>query len=408
MSLAPSGRSRPTILYLTHRVPYPLDKGDRIRSFNHLKYIARRADVYLGCLADEAVAESTVATLRGHCVRLAIERLGVSRWPRALFSLVCGRTVTEGAFRSPGLQATLAGWVRETRFDAVLLSSSGLVSYYLHEPALRTVPAVVDLVDVDSQKWFDYAAATAGPKAWLYRTEGRRLRRLEQEIAKWARAVLIISEEEADVYRSFGPAEAVRVISNGTELDAAPTPPSDGEVCTFVGALDYLPNVDGIGWFAREVWPAIHRQRPAARLAIVGRKPAAAVQALGAISGVEVVGPVPAVTPYLARSALVVVPLRIARGVQNKVLEAMAAGRAVVTSPQALAGLKAEPGVHLLSAATPEEWVSTVVRVLGDTAERDRLARAGRRYVEEHHSWDSCLKPFDDLLGLGPVPGGSP
>jgi sugar transferase (PEP-CTERM/EpsH1 system associated) len=398
---------RPNILYLTHRVPYPLDKGDRIRSFNHLRYIARRANVHLACLADEAVSEATIATLRSLSVQLAIERLGAGRWPRAILSLVRGRTVTEGAFRSPGLQSTLAEWVSQTRFDAMLLSSSGMVSYPRNEPRLSQVPVVVDLVDVDSQKWFDYAAASSGPKAWLYRIEGRRLRQLEQELPKWARAVLIISEEEADIYRSYADPASVRVVSIGTELNGEPAPPVDGETCTFVGALDYMPNVDGIGWFAREVWPAIVKERPAARLVIVGRKPVASVQSLGSLPGIEVVGPVPEVKSYLARSAVIVAPLRIARGVQNKVLEAMAAGRVVVASPQALAGIRAEPDVHLLLASTPDEWLTAITRLLDAPDYRNRLAAAGRRYVEDHHSWDICLKPLDDLLGL-PPPSGEP
>jgi sugar transferase (PEP-CTERM/EpsH1 system associated) len=398
---------RPNILYLTHRVPYPLDKGDRIRSFNHLRYIARRANVHLACLADEAVSEATIATLRSLSVQLAIERLGAGRWPRAILSLVRGRTVTEGAFRSPGLQSTLAEWVSQTRFDAMLLSSSGMVSYPRNEPRLSQVPVVVDLVDVDSQKWFDYAAASSGPKAWLYRIEGRRLRQLEQELPKWARAVLIISEEEADIYRSYADPASVRVVSIGTELNGEPAPPVDGETCTFVGALDYMPNVDGIGWFAREVWPAIVKERPVARLVIVGRKPAASVQSLGSLPGIEVVGPVPEVKSYLARSAVIVAPLRIARGVQNKVLEAMAAGRVVVASPQALAGIRAEPDVHLLLASTPDEWLTAITRLLDAPDYRNRLAAAGRRYVEDHHSWDICLKPLDDLLGL-PPPSGEP
>ena len=399
-----ASRPRPNILYLTHRVPYPLDKGDRIRSFNILKYISQRASLHLASLSDEDVAPTTVTALESYCARLAIIPIGLGRWPNAARSFLFGRTVTEGAFRSRAMQAQLTDWARETRFDAMIMSSSGMMSYRQRERELRGVPAVMDLVDVDSQKWFDYSASSLGPKAWLYRTEGRRLREFEREIARQVRAVTVISEAEAEIFRAFGPSDAVRVVHQGCEVSQVIAPPADSETCTFVGALDYLPNVDGIGWFAREVWPAIHRRRPTARLEVVGRKPVAAVQALASLPGVTVVGPVPDVRPYLDRSAVVVVPLRIARGVQNKVLEAMAAGRAVVSSPQALTGLKAEPGVHVLTAASPDEWEHLLLRVLDDSGLRAGLGSAARRYVEEHHSWESCLKPLDELLGLAPEP----
>ncbi len=170
----------------------------------------------------------------------------------------------------------------------------------------------------------------------------------------------------------------------------------------FVGALDYRPNVDAACWFSRAVWPAVRRARPEARFYLVGRRPAPAVQALAALPGVDVIGQVPDVRPYVARSAVAVVPLRIARGVQNKVLEALAMAKATVASPMTLAGLRGEstPGVVMASAA--QEWAAAVVRLLDDAPQRHRLGEAGRRYVAAHHCWGHCLEPFLDLLRLPP------
>jgi polysaccharide biosynthesis protein PslH len=392
---------RPPILYLTHRVPYPPDKGDRIRAFHLLRSLSRRAAVHLACLADEPPDPGAIAALRPHCERVAV--IGLGRWgrgARALGALARGRTATEGAFHSPDLEATLRRWARQTRFHAALASASSLVPYPRLEE-LRDVPAVIDLVDVDSQKWLDYAAADRGPRAWLYRTEGRRLRRLERGLPDWARAVTLVSEAEAELYRRFRPAGAVHAITNGVDLETfRPDPSAPEQGCVFVGALDYRPNVDGAVWFCRDIWPAIRRRHPRATISLVGRRPAAAVRRLGREPGVELIGPVPDVRPHLAGAAVAVVPLRIARGVQNKVLEALAMGKAVVASPQALAGLRAEPGVHALAASTPHEWAEAVSRLLEDEALRRGLGSAGRRYVEEHHRWETCLGPFAPLLGL--------
>jgi sugar transferase (PEP-CTERM/EpsH1 system associated) len=284
---------------------------------------------------------------------------------------------------------------------------------YLRLPELRAVPAVIDVMDVDSQKWFDYAAATRGPRAWLFRTEGRRLRRLEQALPAWARAVTLVGAAEAALYREFCAPGEVRAVTNGVDLDYfRPGPQAEGPACVFVGALDYLPNVDAAEWFCREVWPTVLRRRPEAKFLLVGRRPAPAVQRLAALPGVEVVGQVPDVRPHVARAAVTVVPLRIARGIQNKALESLAMAKPTVVSPPTLAGLKAEPGVHLLCASSPAEWAAAVLRLFDDRDLCRRLGEAGRRYVEENHHWDRCLGPFADLLGLPeappPVPATSP
>jgi sugar transferase (PEP-CTERM/EpsH1 system associated) len=396
-----SEQRRPDILYLVHRVPYPPDKGDRIRTFHILRHLAQRASVHLACLADEPVNERVQPALAQYARQVAIVPLG--RWTRrlrVLRSLAAGHTASEGAFCSPQLRAVLRQWGGETHFHAVLASASSLVPY-LRMPELQSSPALVDLVDVDSQKWLDYAAAGRGPRSWLYRLEGRRLRRIEQRLPTWTRGVMLVSEAEADLYRGFSEPGPVHAISNGVDLDFfTPQPPATEPACVFVGALDYRPNVDGAVWFCDHVWPEIHRRRPDARLSLVGRNPVAAVRRLDSVPGVTVVGQVPDVRPYLTRASVAVVPLQIARGVQNKVLEALAMSRAVVTSPAALEGLQAEPGVHLLTASARTEWADTVVGLLADGDWRQRLGAAGRQYVEEYHRWDRCLESIDALLGL--------
>ncbi len=388
------------VLLLTHRVPFPPDKGDRILTYHLLKYLAARARVHLACPADEATTSATVARLEPLCVRMTLDPLGRGRWPRALASWLSGRTLTEGAFHSPQLLQTVRRWAEEVRFNACLAVSSSMLQY-LDVPGLAGVPTVAHLVDVDSQKWLDLAAATWGPRAWLYRTEGRRLRRLERGLPARVRAVVLVSEAEANVYRGFCAPGNVCVVPNGVDTDYFhPAEAQTSADCVFVGALDYLPNSDGIRWLCREVWPKVRRQRPDARLRIVGRNPSHAVRRLGTQAGVDVVGPVPDVRPYLANAGIAVVPLRLARGVQNKVLEALAMGKAVVATSPALAALDVHNEVDVLCADGVDAWTDAIVRLLTDAGLRRRLGAAGRKYVEQRHHWDTCLARLDPLLGL--------
>jgi sugar transferase (PEP-CTERM/EpsH1 system associated) len=386
------------LLYITHRVPYPPDKGDRIRNWNVLNYLAHRTRVHLACLADEPVSDDTRGILGQVCARLMIVRSDRRRWMRMVHSVLSGRTLSEGAFSSRLLRQTVRDWIRETDFNAVMVSASSLAPYARE---ISNLPAVVDLIDVDSEKWLSYAGASSYPMSIAYRFEANRLRNLERDLPTWCKAVLLVSEAETQLYKQFAGPGPVYTVTNGVDLEYfqprdIPTEPA----CTFVGALDYRPNVDGVRWFAESVWPELNRRRPHLRLRLVGRRPVAQVLALASIPGIEVIGQVPDVRPWLARSAVVIIPLRIARGVQNKVLESLAMAKAVVASPAANSGLKAVPGEHLLNANRPMEWSDSIEQLLDSGDLRTRLGLAGRQFVEAYHSWEKCLSPLDSILDL--------
>jgi polysaccharide biosynthesis protein PslH len=394
--------TRPNVLYLIHRVPYPPDKGDRIRSYHLLRYLSQRATVHLACLADEPVSAETKTALKGLSARLAIVPLGNwSRWLQLPAAFFGGQTISESVFHSPNLVEVLRGWGKETNFNVSLASASSMVPYQRLDE-FRDVPAVVDLMDVDSQKWLDYSAAERGFRGRVYQMEGRRLRELERTLPLWARAVTLVSDAEADLFRQFCSWDGVHAVTNGVDQDyfrpADPSPAEDG--CVFVGALDYRPNVDAACWFSKEIWPQIRRRCPEARFRIVGRQPVPEVVSLAKLPGVEVVGQVSDVRPYVAEAAVAVVPLRMARGVQNKVLEAMAMAKPVVASPQGLTGLRHKLDLPALTASEVREWVEHVIRLLNNPTLRRQLGEAGRRYVEAHHNWEHCLEPFGPLLGL--------
>ncbi len=396
------------LLYLVHRIPYPPNRGDRIRSYHLLRFLAARHNVHLACLADEPVPAEHKAALAAWCARVAIVPLkGRARWLHAAASLARGRSATAGLFESAELRKVVDAWARDTKFDAAVAFCSSMVPY-LHVPALAETPAIVDLVDVDSQKWFDYAAGASPPKRWLFRLEGRRVHRLEVNAARRCRALATVSEAEAKLCREHCAPTPVYGISNGVDLDyfgatpplaeQAVEPPVAEPQCVFVGALDYRANVDGLAWFCREVWPELRQRYPRASLTAVGRNPIASVRRLAELPGVRVAADVPDVRPYLARATAVVAPLRVARGIQNKVLEALAARRAVVASSGALEGIELEVGRHALQADSPGEWLEALSRVFDEATLRSELGAAGRAFVEAHHSWASRLQPFEDLL----------
>jgi len=393
----------PRILFLAHRVPYPPNRGDRIRTYHLLEYLAKRSELSLAYLTDEYPAAETTRVLESLCSRVAFARLGRSRWLRAGASLATGRTATEGLFSSPILRQVVVDWAREIRFDVVIAVCSSMAQY-LDVPELNDVPVVVDLIDVDSQKWLDYAAQSRGVRRRMFRTEGIRLRRLECALATRARAITLVSQPEVNLFREFCPADNVYAVPNGVDLKyyQPTTAGSDhGQLTTvFIGALDYLANIDGISWFCREVWPEVRRRVPEATLQVVGSNPGNTIRRLAEVPGVEVVGPVPDVRPYVAAAAVSIAPLRVARGVQNKVLEAMAMGKPVVATPQALESIDAELGRAVVRAETAVEWQDQLIGLLRNVQECRRIGAGGRRYVESRPTWPQCLRRLHDDLRL--------
>lgn len=396
------------VLYVTHRVPWPPDRGDRIRTWNILKFLAARSDVDLLCLTDEPVADSTVAMLQRTVRRLAIvPHGGKGRYVAGAVSLMRGQSVTEGMFDCRPARETLRAWAGECRWTAALASSSG-VAQYLRPSVIGRIPRRwVDLIDVDSEKWFDYSVSARFPKSSVYRLEGSRLRATECRLARDMQRLLVVSEAECDVFRSFCPTPVIHAVANGVDTDyfcpAAPPPSSltSPPTCVFVGVMNYLPNADAVRWFSTQVWPAVRSRFPDARFCIVGKSPGSDVQALGRVPGIEVTGSVADVRPWLHQAHCAVVPLRIARGIQNKVLEAMACGRPVVCSSAPLRGLNAEPGLHVLQADSADEWIETLTRLFRDPSLQQDIGLAASTWTHLHHGWDACLEPLHALTAFG-------
>jgi len=414
---------KPRVLMLTPRVPFPPDRGDRIRAYQILKFLSRRAHVSIACTSDEPVALDQRQAIEELADVVAICRISpaYSRL-KGIAALLGGGAVTPSCFYRRSLAATIRRWHEQKPFDAVLTYCTSMIHYARivtqDERAFRamlkseTVQTkrprhVIDLVDVDSYKWLQYAEDARGIKRWVYTIESRRLRRIEAGQQDDFDGIAVVSKAEEDTYcHHVGKHPALNVVRHAVDIEYF-TPQLDARTKTlvFVGVLNYKPNVDGIIWFAREVMPQLLARVKDIKLKIVGRHATEQVQDLNSLPGVEVVGSVPDVRKYLSEAATVIAPLRMGRGVQSKVLEAMASGRAVVCSPAAAEGIEAQDGQHLLVADSPSQWVEKIQQVLSDPALRTKLAVMGRAQMEKIYQWQHCLQPLNRLLALTRLPG---
>ena len=390
------------LLFLSHRIPYPPDKGEKIRAWHILRHLARTHRIHLGCFVDDPADRAHIETLRAHCADL--HAVVIDRRRQKALSLLRarpGRPLTLGYFADAGL----AGWVRgkqQAGISRAFVYCSAMAPYLM---GARTMRRVLDMVDVDSAKWAAYAARAAWPASMVWAREARTLLAFERRAAADFDRTLFVSQAEAAEFRRLSPETAGRVgwFDNGVDLDgfspghafATPYPPG-GQDIVFTGTMDYWPNVDAVTWFAEAVLPGVQAACPQARFTIVGANPAPAVQRLATLAGVQVTGRVPDVRPYLHHAALVVAPLRIARGTQNKVLEAMAMARPVVTTTDAFAGLRATPGEDLLVADGAAAFAAQCAAVL--RGEHPGLGAAARAAVARHYAWDATLAGLDALF----------
>jgi len=323
--------------------------------------------------------------------------------------LLRGEPLSLGYFRDAALGEWVEDRIATQLIDYVVIFSSPMAQYVIGNGATH-VPVVIDFVDVDSDKWTQYAAHKRSLEKWIYAREARTLLAFERRAAACAKASLFVSPAEADLFRRLAPevASSVRAMNNGVDLDFFSPDHSfedvvghDGPVIAFTGAMDYWANVDAVRWFADAVWPKIRAVQPNAAFYVVGGNPTADVKELAKVPGVVVTGRVPDVRPYIARADAVVAPMRIARGVQNKVLEGMAMARPVITTSQGLEGIDAEPGRDLVLADGEDAFAEAVLAVLKgeDRAlSAEALGANARRRLTEHYSWDASLAVLDELL----------
>ena len=419
------------LLFLVHRIPFPPNKGDKVRSFHLLRHLAGHYRVWLGTFVDDPDDWQHLDEVRRFCADVYCAPLEPHRaklW--SLRGLATGEPLTLPYYRHTGLQTWVDRVVAEQRIERALVFSSAMAQYLRHPP-LDRLRRVMDFVDADSTKWAQYADGKRWPLSWIYRRESQRLLAFERTVAREFAASVFVTADEAALFRQLAPevpAERVLAVSNGVDTDYFnpeqdyPNPYLAKErVLVFTGAMDYWANVDAVEWFARTVFPEIHRTVPDCQFYIVGARPAATVQQLASLPGIKVTGTVPDVRPYIAHAEFSVAPLRIARGVQNKVLEAMAMGKPVLATSAAMEGIgpsqrSSNPAITttllqpldrpfekkelegVLVADDPAELVQQALAFLGNPVETEKAGRSGREWVLRHYDWDGNLSRIVPLL----------
>lgn len=403
--------STPQILFLVHRAPWPPDRGDRIRSWHMFEALRQLGAVHVAALVDSAddlaVARAKMAPL---CASLSLHIRSRSAVAATLTALVKQRPASVEIFGHDGLARYVDGLINHGTISHIVAFSSQMAQY-LPDPERFSGPVVMDFVDVDSAKFAAYAANDRpGPMRWVHAREARMLAAWEAQVAARVSASLFVSEAEKALFRAHCSAGNVHAIGNGIDLDRF-SPDGDwlaipddhlpaGPLAVFTGQMDYRPNIEAVTHFARATLPLLQRVHPDAHFAIVGRAPTDEVRALASIPGVIVTGEVPDTRPWLAAAQAVVAPLKVARGVQNKLLEAMAMARPVVASPDAAQGIDAEPGLHLLIAGAPREEAECVAALMTDPARGRAMGQAARMRMAERYGWAAALSPLGDMLQI--------
>ncbi|MDR3394185.1 MAG: TIGR03087 family PEP-CTERM/XrtA system glycosyltransferase [Parasulfuritortus sp.] len=392
------------LLYLVHRLPYPPNKGDKVRSYNLLKYLARSHAVFLGTFVDDPDDMQYLPDVRDLCADMYVARLnpGLAKF-KSLVGLLTGEALTLPYYRD----ASLLNWVMQTlhqqSIEAIVIFSSAMAQYV---PAETSVPVLVDFVDVDSAKWTQYASQHRWPMSWVYRREGENLLAYERAIAGWANRSFFVTDNEVELFAGLAPecASRVETVMNGVDSDyfspvsSRVSPYPNGQpVLVFTGAMDYWPNIDAVTWFAKDIFPSLRVKWPNVKFYIVGRNPTPTVTSLAG-DGVVVTGTVPDVRPYLQFADVVVAPMRVARGVQNKILEAMAMARPVVAALTCTDAIGAESGRELIAAGMENEYVSAIDQLLENPVQVTAIGEAGRACVVMRYSWEAHLAKIDSYL----------
>jgi polysaccharide biosynthesis protein PslH len=386
------------ILYLCHRFPYPPRRGGKIRPFNMIKHLSASHEVTVVSLARSAEEAREATGIAPYCARYEMAEVSNPiQVGRMLLRLPTPIPSSMGFFHSPELARRVRGLLARERFDLIFVHCSSVAQYVAD---VRGTPKILDFGDMDSQKWLEYARYKPFPLSAGYWLEGSKLAREERRLVGRFDLCTATTRAEWETLEGYRTGVATDWFPNGVDSEyfAPAREPYDADTMCFVGRMDYYPNQECMFDFCARTLPLVRAHRTKVKLLIVGADPSRAVKKLGEQAGVTVTGHVPDVRPYLQRSALMVAPLNIARGTQNKILEAMASGVPVVASRVAAGGVDAVGGEHFAVASTPEEHAQAVLRILRDPAERRRLAVAGRERMLSHHAWARSMQRLDRII----------
>jgi sugar transferase (PEP-CTERM/EpsH1 system associated) len=397
------------LLFLCHRIPFPPNKGDKITTFNLLKYLSERYLVHLGCFIDDEYDRQYINELAQFCESSFCEDIcNRKQSTSGVKALLTSEAVSTAHYRSTKFQQWVDSTITENDIDLLFVYSSGM-SQFIECEQYQHKTRILDMADIDSDKWRQYAENKPWYSRWIYSREQKILAKHEQQILQDFEAVTFITDEEAALFRTMSPSsnqEKIYTLSNGvdtnyfdpqSEFDLTDLPPLASPAICFTGAMDYWANVDAVIWFCKNVWPEVIAKVPTCTFYIVGGKPPAKVMQLKALQGIIVAGRVPDVRPYLAASTLAIAPMRIARGVQNKVLEAMAMAMPVVMTSMGQEGIQVDAAQKALVHDEPLVMAKSIIRLL---EQKTIDYSENRQWIIKHYSWNGALDKLPSLLAL--------
>ena len=417
------------MLYLSHRIPYPPNKGEKIRSFNQIKYLSETGhDIHLVSLVDQKRDLQYESNLLKWCKSVHLEYRSPLRAKfLSLPWLLSGLPLSVPYFYSRGIQQHVDTLLQRENIRTIFCFSSPMGEYVLRSRAseVNNKLLILDFCDLDSDKWRQYSKSSTWPMSWIHAREASLLLKYEAHLNHFFDHSIFISRAEAELFQPYAPRpERITIVPNGVDHaffspESAPqapfsseqdgsrenqeSPPSRSPVLLFTGAMDYEANVDGVVWFCHTALPELQKRFPGLKMYIVGANPSPAVQRLAGES-IIVTGYVEDIRTYYRMADVCVVPLRLARGVQNKVLEALSMAKPVITTSKVLQGVKASPGQDLLVADSGQEFVDQALNLLNNPDQASAFGRRGREFILESYDWTGNLQGLRSLLGSQPDP----
>jgi len=392
------------ILFLAHRVPYPPNKGDKIRSFHEIKHFSKKHEIHLLAFCHNPDELEFDKPLKKYCSDVTLIPL-ICRRQRILsiLSMLKRKPLTEGYFSHPQMWEEVRNRLNTFQYDAIFVYSSSMSPYVA---TIKGIPKLLDFVDSDASKWLQYAEYKAVPISWLYSYEGKKMVEFEREMVLAFDASIFVSARETRHLLDDNYRDKIHFVQNGIDIEyfSDLRPERSSDIIIFTGAMDYYPNIDAVTFFANDIFPLVRSVCPSAQFLIVGSQPTSKVQRLGNREGITVTGTVPDVRPYMEKAKVSVIPLRISQGIQNKILEAVAAGIPVVTTSAASAGFNSTEKMPITVADSAGDIADNIIRLLGESLSADRVD-ACRNYLNNNFNWDKNLLAFDGIFNQAVSPG---
>jgi len=395
------------ILFLAHRVPFPPNKGEKIRTFNQLKYLKDKNNHISVCapLVEKYELEFFQELRTKYCDHTVYSKL-LNKPFRLIKGLLTNKALSVTNFYAKDLQKKFDQLLKDTEFDAVICTSSAMAEYIYKSKIINKLSKkpllLMDFMDLDSDKWQQYANTSIWPMKWIYQREAKLLSQYEQKITEKFDCSFFIADAEVDLFQSrCSNSGKVLTMGNGMDTDLfvpAKNPPNNEvPVFLFTGVMDYKPNIDAVAWFIEEIWSSIIARYPKAKFIIAGMNPTLKVKELAKVTGIEVTGFVDDILPYYHQSDYFVAPFRLARGVQNKILQGFACGLPVISTPMGAEGINCEANKNILIANTKEEFLTHIEHLEANARFRNLIRENALKLIHEHYSWQGKLQILDDI-----------